>query len=94
MLSFFCSCPFSAGDVFDGVLFCAVLFSHEISCIRSETKLSQFLRISLPTFPGIRDHLRACVSLFCKRETSLAPRLLNFFMLNSTEHEIFPAHKF
>ena len=24
-----------AGDVFDGVLFCAVLFSHEMSWIRS-----------------------------------------------------------
>ena len=39
-----------AGDVFDGVLFCAVLFSHEMSWMRSRTELSQFLRIFLPTF--------------------------------------------
>ena len=36
-----------AGDVFDGVLFCAVLFSHEISWMRY---WSQLLRIFLPTF--------------------------------------------
>ena len=34
-----------AGDVFDGVLFYAVLFSHDMSWIRSGTELSQFLRI-------------------------------------------------
>ena len=33
-----------AGDVFDGVLFCAVLFSHEMSWMRSGIELSQFLR--------------------------------------------------
>ena len=38
-----------AGDVFDGVLFCAVLFSHEVSWMRSGIELSQFLRIFLPT---------------------------------------------
>ena len=38
-----------AGDVFDGVLFCAVFF-HEMSWMRSGTELSQFLRIFLPTF--------------------------------------------
>ena len=38
-----------AGDVFNGVLFCAVLFSHEMSWMRSGTELSQFLRIFLPT---------------------------------------------
>ena len=32
----------------DGVLFCVVLFSHEMSWMRSGTKLSQFLRIFLP----------------------------------------------
>ena len=37
-----------AGDVFDGVLFCAVLFSHEMSWMRSETELSQFLDYSNP----------------------------------------------
>ena len=37
-----------AGDVFDGVLFCAVLFPHEISWMRSGTKSIQFMRI-LPT---------------------------------------------
>ena len=31
--------------VFGGVLFCAVLFSHEMSWMRSGTELSQFLRI-------------------------------------------------
>ena len=35
-------CPF---DVFGGVLFCAVLFSREMSWMRSEIKLSQFLMI-------------------------------------------------
>ena len=39
-----------AGDVFDGVLFCAVLFSHEMSWMRSGIELSQFLRIFLPTY--------------------------------------------
>ena len=39
-----------AGDVFDGVLFCAVLFSHEMSWMRPGTELSQFMRIFLPTF--------------------------------------------
>ena len=29
---------------FDGVLFCAVLFSHEMSWIRSGTELGQYLR--------------------------------------------------
>ena len=40
-----------AVDVFDGVLFCAVLYSHEMSWMRSGTELSQFLRIFLPTIP-------------------------------------------
>ena len=38
-----------AGDVLDDVLFCAVLFSHDMSCMRSGTELSQLLRICLPT---------------------------------------------
>ena len=38
-----------AGDVFDGVLFCAVLLSHEMSWMRSWNELNQFLRISIPT---------------------------------------------
>ena len=38
-----------AGDVFDGVLFSVVVFSHEMSWMCSGTKLSQFLRIFLPT---------------------------------------------
>ena len=37
-----------ASDVFDGVLFCAVIFPQEMSSVRSETELSQFLRIFLP----------------------------------------------
>ena len=37
-----------AGDVFDGVLFHAVFFSHEMSWIRSGFELSQFMRIFLP----------------------------------------------
>ena len=32
-------------DVFGGVLFCAVLFPHEMSRMRSGTEMSQFLRI-------------------------------------------------
>ena len=39
-----------AGDVFDGVLFCAVLFPHEIFWMRPGTELSQILRIFLPAF--------------------------------------------
>ena len=38
-----------AGDVSDGVFFCAVLFPHNMSWISSGTELSQFLRIFLPT---------------------------------------------
>ena len=38
------------GDVFDGVLFCAVLFPHEMSWMRSGTEVSHFLRIFLPSF--------------------------------------------
>ena len=38
-----------AGDVFNGVLFCAVFFSHEMSWMRSGTELSKFLRLFLPT---------------------------------------------
>ena len=39
------------GEVFDGVLLCAVLFSHEMSWMRSRTELRQFLRIFLPNLP-------------------------------------------
>ena len=34
--------------VFDSVLFCAFLSPHDMSWMRSETELSQFLRIFLP----------------------------------------------
>ena len=44
-----CEALFGVGavtcDVFDGVLFCAVLFTHEMSWMRSGTVLSQFLPI-------------------------------------------------
>ena len=40
-----------AGDICDGVLFCVVLYSHDMSWVRSRTELSQFLRFFLPTFP-------------------------------------------
>ena len=36
-----------AGDVFGGVIFCAVLFPQEMSWMRSGTELSQFPRIFL-----------------------------------------------
>ena len=49
-----------AGDVFDGVLFCALLFSHNMSWMRSGTELSQFLRIFLPTL----THLLKSISVF------------------------------
>ena len=39
----------AAGDVFDSISFCAVLFSHEMSRIRSGAELSQFLRFFLPS---------------------------------------------
>ena len=38
-----------ADDVFDGSYF-MLLFSHEMSWMRSGTKLSQVMRIFLPTF--------------------------------------------
>ena len=38
-----------AGDVFDGVLFCAILFPHEMSLMRSGIELNQFIRIVLHT---------------------------------------------
>ena len=39
----------AACDVFDGVLFCAAFFPHEMSWMRSGTELRQFLRIFLST---------------------------------------------
>ena len=48
-----------AGDVFDNGSFCAVVFAHEMSWMRSGTELSQFLRIFLATFPCIE-----CVGYF------------------------------
>ena len=45
-----------AGDVFGGVLFCAVLFPQEMSWMRSGTELSQFLRI-FPTYSFILEEL-------------------------------------
>ena len=39
----------AACDVFDGVLFCAVPFPHEMSWMRSGTDLSQFLKF-FPTY--------------------------------------------
>ena len=38
-----------AGDLFYGVLFCAVFFPTRCLGMRSKTELSQFLRIFLPT---------------------------------------------
>ena len=45
-----------AGDVFDGVLLCDVLFSHAMSWMRSGTESSQFLRIFLPTFVSTKAY--------------------------------------
>ena len=42
-----------AGNVFGGVLFCSVLFPHEMSWMRSGTELCQFLRIFQPTFVNL-----------------------------------------
>ena len=50
MLAIIGLCQAFADDVFDGVLFCAVLFSYEMSWMRSGIEMSQFLRIFLPTF--------------------------------------------
>ena len=36
----------AGGFVFGGVLFCAVLFPHEMSWVRFGAELSQFLKIS------------------------------------------------
>ena len=43
-----------AVDVFDCVLFCAVLLSYETSWMRSGTKFSQFLKIFLSTITMYR----------------------------------------
>ena len=42
----------AGGDIFDGVLFCTILFPREMSWVRSGAELSQFLRIVLPTPPN------------------------------------------
>ena len=63
-----------AGDFFGGVLFCAVLFPHEMSWMRSVTELNQFLRIFLHTLmspPWIK-----------KKECALHCVLLHFSMSN------------
>ena len=45
-----------AGDVFNGVSLCCP-FSHEVSCVRSETKFGQLLRGFLPTLAcQAKDH--------------------------------------
>ena len=41
--------PAVAGNVFVGVLFCAVLYSHKMYWMRSGTELSQLLKI-FPTY--------------------------------------------
>ena len=53
-----------AGDVFDGVLFCDVLFPHEMSWTRPGITLSQFLTLFLPTFVNgaVLDLNRICSS--------------------------------
>ena len=51
-----------AGDVYDGVLFCAVLFPHEMSWMRSGIELSQFQRISLPTCDWLSRETSAGIS--------------------------------
>ena len=60
-----------AVNIFDGVLFCAVLFFHEMSWMRYGTALSQFLTLFLPTFTfdnqlcvGIRVHHPRCTLPF------------------------------
>ena len=45
------------GDVFDGVLFCVVLFPVEISWMRSGSEFSRFLRIFLPTLAPADNYL-------------------------------------
>ena len=47
-----------AGDVLDGVLFCAVLFPHEMSWMKSGTESSQFLIIFLSTVAVVCFHER------------------------------------
>ena len=53
-----------AGDVFDGVLFCAV---YEMSRMRSGTEKSQFLSIFLPFLRCILDNKS---SIFVKKDVS------------------------
>ena len=60
-----------AGDVFDGVLFCAVLFSHKMSRLRSGTELSQFLRIFLPPLQNL-------IMVTCKFKYFLC-KLMHFY---------------
>ena len=55
-----------ADDVFDCVLFCAVLFSHEMSLMRSWNELSQFLRLLLPILRYFQCYLSIQNSQFGK----------------------------
>ena len=57
----------AACDVFDGVLFCAVLFPHEMSWMRSGTDLSQFLNF----FPTYSQY--AVLAVFFSRLSSFLP---------------------
>ena len=43
MLAIIGLCQAFAGDVFDGVLFCADLFSYEMSWMRSGTEMSLYI---------------------------------------------------
>ena len=45
-----------AGKAFDGVLFCAIFLSYEMSWMRSGTEMSQFLRIFLPTLSKMIEY--------------------------------------
>ena len=64
-----------AGDVFDGVLFCAVHFPHEMSSMRSGTELSQFLRIFLPTLQTFNEN---CSRICCLKPYTVKGRDIFF----------------
>ena len=71
------------GDVFDGVLFCAILFPPEMSWMRSGTELRQFLGIFLPTqsFNPLIIPVHTDSQLLCKSSQSGSSLVFHHYYL-------------
>ena len=70
-----------AGDVFDGVLFCAVLFPTGCLGMKSGTELSQFLSIPLPTLQ---------LNFICSLQTKRKKKVYKFLVLPRLLKYVFP----